>query len=73
MDGHLRAYSTEDGRVLWDFNTIREYSAVNGVKAKGGAMDGPGPVIVNGLVFVTSGYARFGGAPGNVLLVFGAE
>jgi polyvinyl alcohol dehydrogenase (cytochrome) len=70
MDGHLRAYSSEDGKVLWDFNTVREFSAVNGVKATGGALDGPGPVIVNGMVFVNSGYARFGGAPGNVLLAF---
>ncbi len=69
-DGHLRAYSTEDGKVLWDFNTIREYSTVNHVSARGGAMDGPGPVIANGMVFVNSGYARFGGAPGNVLLAF---
>lgn len=70
MDGHLRAYASEDGKVLWDFNTVREYSAVNRVKAIGGALDGPGPVVVNGMVFVNSGYARFGGAPGNVLLVF---
>jgi polyvinyl alcohol dehydrogenase (cytochrome) len=70
MDGHLRAYSSEDGKVLWDFNTIREFPAVNGVKANGGALDGPGPVVVNGMVFVNSGYARFGGAPGNVLLAF---
>jgi polyvinyl alcohol dehydrogenase (cytochrome) len=70
MDGHLRAYSSEDGKVLWDFNTVREFTAVNGVKATGGALDGPGPVIVNGMVFVNSGYARFGGAPGNVLLAF---
>ena len=73
MDGHLRAYSTEDGKVLWDFNTVREFTAVNGVKANGGALDGPGPVIVNGMVFVNSGYARFGGAPGNVLLAFEAQ
>jgi polyvinyl alcohol dehydrogenase (cytochrome) len=73
MDGHLRAYSSEDGKVLWDFNTVREYSAANGVKARGGALDGPGPVVVNGMVFVNSGYARFGGAPGNVLLMFAAE
>jgi len=73
MDGHLRAYSSEDGRVLWDFNTIRAYSAVNGVKANGGALDGPGPVVVNGMVFVNSGYARFGGASGNVLLAFAPE
>ncbi len=70
MDGHLRAYSSEDGKVLWDFNTVREFTAVNGVKATGGALDGPGPVVVNGMVFVNSGYARFGGAPGNVLLAF---
>ncbi|HSR07951.1 MAG TPA: PQQ-binding-like beta-propeller repeat protein [Bryobacteraceae bacterium] len=70
MDGHLRAYSSEDGKVLWDFNTVREFTAVNGVKAQGGALDGPGPVVVNGMVFVNSGYARFGGAPGNVLLAF---
>jgi polyvinyl alcohol dehydrogenase (cytochrome) len=78
MDGHLRAYSSEDGRVLWDFNTVREYSAVNRVKAdpnpaRGGALDGPGPVVVNGMVFVNSGYARFGGAPGNVLLAFAPD
>ena len=73
MDGHLRAYSSEDGRVLWDFNTIREYAAVNRIKAMGGALDGPGPVVVNGMVFVNSGYARFGGAPGNVLLAFAPD
>ena len=73
MDGHLRGYSSEDGKVLWDFNTIQDYTAVNGVKARGGALDGPGPVIVNGRVFVNSGYARFGGAPGNVLLMFAPE
>lgn len=70
MDGHLRAYSSEDGSVLWDFDTAREYASANGVKARGGALDGPGPVVVNGMVFVNSGYARFGGAPGNVLLMF---
>jgi hypothetical protein len=23
LDGHLRSYSTEDGSVWWDFNTVR--------------------------------------------------
>jgi polyvinyl alcohol dehydrogenase (cytochrome) len=46
VDGHLRAYSTKDGRILWDIDTIRDYQTVNGVKAKGGAIDGPGPVVV---------------------------
>ena len=33
LDGHLRAYSTRDGAVLWDVDTIRSYDTVNGVKA----------------------------------------
>ena len=68
MDGHLRGYSAEDGRVIWDFDTAREFQTVNGIKAKGGSIDGPGPVVVNGMVFINSGYSRFGGMPGNVLL-----
>jgi polyvinyl alcohol dehydrogenase (cytochrome) len=69
-DGHLRGYSAEDGKILWDFDTAREFQTVNGVKAKGGSIDGPGAVVVNGMVFVNSGYSRFGGMPGNVLLAF---
>lgn len=73
LDGHLRAYSTKDGRVIWDVDTAREYETVNGVKASGGAIDGPGPVVVGGRVFINSGYMRFGGMPGNVLLAFGVD
>ena len=57
--------------MLWDVNTVREYNAVNGVTGHGGSLDGPGPVVVGGMVFVNSGYSRFGGMPGNVLLAFG--
>jgi polyvinyl alcohol dehydrogenase (cytochrome) len=70
LDGHLRAFASEDGHVLWDFDTVGEYDAVNGGKGRGGSLDGPGPVVVNGLVLVSSGYSRFGGMPGNVLLAF---
>ena len=73
MDGHMRAYASEDGKVLWDFDTRRDFTTVNGVAAKGGAIDGPGAVIVNGMLFMNSGYGRFGGAPGNVLLAFAPE
>jgi polyvinyl alcohol dehydrogenase (cytochrome) len=69
-DGHIRAYRAADGTVIWDFNTTREFTTANGVKAKGGSLDGPGAVVANGLLLVTSGYARFGGMPGNVLLAF---
>ena len=68
LDGHLRAYSSRDGSVIWDVDTIRSYDTVNGVKASGGAIDGPGAVVSGGMVFVNSGYMRFGGAPGNDLL-----
>jgi len=67
-DGHLRAYAAEDGHVLYDLNTLTDFTTVNGVKAHGGALDGAGPVIVKGMVLVNSGYPRFGGLPGNVLL-----
>jgi polyvinyl alcohol dehydrogenase (cytochrome) len=73
MDGHIRGFSSEDGKILWDYDTVREFPTVNGVKAKGGAMDGPGAVVVKGMVFVNSGYSRFGGLPGNVLLAFAPE
>jgi polyvinyl alcohol dehydrogenase (cytochrome) len=71
MDGHLRAFSTDDGKLLWDFDTAKSYITVNGVPGTGGSLDGTGPVIVGGMLFVNSGYPRFGGMPGNVLLAFG--
>ena len=70
MDGHLRAYSTADGTILWDFDTARTYDAVNGHRAWGGSMDGAGPVVAGGTVFVNSGYTIGGGMSGNVLLAF---
>jgi polyvinyl alcohol dehydrogenase (cytochrome) len=68
LDGHLRAYSAGDGKVIWDLDTVRDYDTINGIKAKGGAIDGPGAIVVGGMVFVNSGYTRLGGMPGNVLL-----
>jgi polyvinyl alcohol dehydrogenase (cytochrome) len=69
-DGHVRAYAAADGKVIWDFNTMREFTTVNGAKARGGSIDGPGAVVAGGMVFVNSGYSRNGGVPGNVLLAF---
>ena len=73
VDGHLRAFNTEDGKVVWDFDTVRSYQTANGVPGKGGSLDGAGPVVAGGMVFVNSGYARNGGMAGNVLLAFGTE
>ncbi len=73
LNGHIRAHSTRDGSVMWDFDTARDFETVNGVPGRGGAIDGPGPVIAAGLVFVNSGYGVFGQMPGNVLLAFGVR
>jgi polyvinyl alcohol dehydrogenase (cytochrome) len=72
MDGRLRAYSTKDGKVLWEYDTARDFMTVNGLKANGGSMSNSGPAIVDGMLYVNSGYSHHGGIlPGNVLLAFG--
>lgn len=73
LDGHLRGYSTSSGEILWDVDTVREYRTVNGQSARGGSLDGPGPVVAEGMLYVSSGYGQFGGMSGNVLLAFSVE
>ncbi len=75
LDGHIRAHSTEDGQIIWDFDTVADYDTVNGVAARGGALNGPGPTIVDGMLFVSSGYGTLGLGfmPGNVLLAFSVD
>jgi polyvinyl alcohol dehydrogenase (cytochrome) len=73
VDGHLRAYSGSDGKIVWDVDTSRPYETVNGVAAKGGSLDGAGPAIAGGMLFVNSGYGGNGGLPGNVLLAFSVD
>jgi polyvinyl alcohol dehydrogenase (cytochrome) len=72
-DGGLRAYSASDGRILWTFDANRSFDTVNGVKANGASMDGPGAIVVNGMLYVNAGYGGLVGRPGNVLLAFGLE
>jgi polyvinyl alcohol dehydrogenase (cytochrome) len=73
MDGGIRAYAADDGTVVWQFDSNREFQTVNGVDAKGGAIDGPGPVVAGGMLYINSGYISLIGRPGNVLLAFGVE
>jgi polyvinyl alcohol dehydrogenase (cytochrome) len=70
IDGHIRAYASSTGKILWDFDTIKEYETANGIKGRGGAIDGPPPVISDGMLFINSGYGQFNGIAGNVLLAF---
>jgi polyvinyl alcohol dehydrogenase (cytochrome) len=57
MDGHLRAYSTIDGKILWDFDTAKAFQTQNGVRASGGPLDHGGATVVNGSVYINSGNA----------------
>jgi polyvinyl alcohol dehydrogenase (cytochrome) len=57
MDGHLRAYSTIDGKILWDFDTAKAFQTQNGVRASGGPLDRGGATVVNGSVYINSGNA----------------
>jgi polyvinyl alcohol dehydrogenase (cytochrome) len=63
QDGGVRAYSTADGSLLWEYDTNRDFQTVNG----------PGPIVAGGMLFINSGYGALGGRPGNVLLAFGVQ
>jgi polyvinyl alcohol dehydrogenase (cytochrome) len=72
LDGTLRAFSTFNGKRLWQYDTTQEIKTVNGVPGKGGSIGSAGAAVVNGMVYVTSGYIGFqGGQAGNLLLAFG--
>jgi polyvinyl alcohol dehydrogenase (cytochrome) len=74
LDGHLRAYDSSSGKVIWDVDTARSYdSTVNSVPAKGGGMNGPGATVAGGMVFVNSGYGSIGFMAGNAILAFSVD
>jgi polyvinyl alcohol dehydrogenase (cytochrome) len=73
LDGHIRAYATDTGNVIWDADTVGEYDTVNGVPGLGGALNGPGATIAGGMLYVSSGYSSFGFMAGNVLLAFSVD
>jgi polyvinyl alcohol dehydrogenase (cytochrome) len=73
LDGHIRAYASRDGKVLWDFDTAREFETTDSIPGKGGSLDGPAPVVSGGMLFVNSGYGMFGEMEGNVLLAFSTD
>jgi polyvinyl alcohol dehydrogenase (cytochrome) len=69
IDGHLRAYSTTDGSIIWDVDTAQTYETTNGVTARGGSLNVAGPAISGGTIIINSGYVQ-NGMPGNALLAF---
>jgi len=74
LDGHLRAYDTATGAVIWDGDTYGDHETVNGVEARGGSINGAGPAVVNGHVYVNSGYGMWNlWMPGNALVTFSID
>jgi polyvinyl alcohol dehydrogenase (cytochrome) len=78
MDGWLRAYDAATGKVLWAYSTTAQtYDTTNGIKGQpGGNIDGLGPAVAGGMVYVQSGWlgaARTGGNTVNVLLAFSVD
>jgi polyvinyl alcohol dehydrogenase (cytochrome) len=69
-DGHIRAYETRKGAIIWDFDTAQDFQTVNGVKAHGGSINSMAPTVAGGMLYITSGYSGTA-LPGNVLLAFG--
>jgi polyvinyl alcohol dehydrogenase (cytochrome) len=71
MDGRLRIYSSEDGKVIWELNTLEDFVSVSGETARGGSFSGSGPVVADGMIYVNSGYGIYNHMPGNLLLAIG--
>lgn len=70
LDGYLRVHNSKDGHVLWQFDTARSFTTVNGVAGAGGSIDAAAITAANGMLFVNSGYGMFGQKAGNVFLAF---
>lgn len=70
QSGEMRAFNAATGVEIWRYDTLREFETVNGARGRGGAIDQAGPVAVDGMLYFLSGYAKFSGSAGNVLLAF---
>ncbi|WP_428492408.1 PQQ-binding-like beta-propeller repeat protein [Rhodopila sp.] len=71
MDGRFRAFDAATGSVIWEYNTAAaQVMSIGGHEAQGGVLDGAGPTVAGGMVYVNSGYWGRSGRPGTVLMAF---
>ena len=73
MDGRVRAYDSATGKVLWQFDTSQEQTALGGGKAHGGSIGGGGPIVYDGMLYANSGYGLYLHMPGNMLAAFSVD
>jgi polyvinyl alcohol dehydrogenase (cytochrome) len=73
-DGRVRIQSATTGKVLWQYDTVRDFDTVGHGKARGGSIGGgAAPLPIGGTLIVQSGYGFAGRMPGNALLVFDVD
>jgi polyvinyl alcohol dehydrogenase (cytochrome) len=66
MDGHLRAYDSKSGKIIWDMDTAVSFDTLDGRQARGGSFGGgTGPVFKDDMLFVNSGYGIYFHMPGS--------
>ncbi|WP_428531429.1 hypothetical protein [Rhodopila sp.] len=74
MDGRFRAFDASTGRIIWEYDTgSTPVMTVAGHDAQGGVLDGAGPTIAGGMVYVSSGYWGHSDRPGTVLMAFSVD
>ena len=72
LDGKVRVFDTATGKVLWTYDTVREFPArtPGGPAGHGGTIDAQSIAAGDGMVFVGSGYGQFNQQAGDVLIAF---
>jgi polyvinyl alcohol dehydrogenase (cytochrome) len=70
LDGRLFVFNSDSGELIFEYDTVKDYETVNGVKGYGGSIDSHSIAAGSGMVFVGSGYGQFRQVAGNVLLAF---
>lgn len=70
IDGRIFIFDGANGDILFEFDSSQGFATVNNVEARGGSIDSHTISAGAGMLFVGSGYDRFGQQAGNVLLAF---
>ncbi len=70
LDGRIYIFDSASGDIVWLYDTLRDFTTLNGVKGQGGGIDSHSVFAGSGMLFVASGYGGFRQPPGNVLLAF---
>lgn len=74
IDGTLRAYDRASGVQRWQFDTARGFPTRNGIEGHGGSLGIGGPIIVDGTIYLVSGWGMLNvGLPGNLLIAIGEQ